>query len=119
MRDKINFKKYFLIFILSAIFFLIGATINNAFWIDDSPEWNSEHTVENMLGKWKGPVSEYSDEEFLDYFIRYRIASVLGSFNDLMSALLCGIFVSFIVFIVNMVYEKRIFKKNLFRGKNG
>jgi hypothetical protein len=82
--------------------------LDNTFWITNSPEWDSAHTVCNDLDCWTGPVEDYTFSEKVDYVTKYRVYTVFTHPRDLLAV---GIFALAITLIV--VAGREIFKSKL------
>lgn len=118
MTHKVKFKKkYIWIFLISSVLLLSALSINNIFWIDKSPEWDTAFTVVNWLGTWTGAVYDYTFGEMISYILGYRIVTVWTNWRDISSALIFGFAVSLSVFILNWVFHKKIFKESVKKVK--
>jgi hypothetical protein len=101
-----NYKRYFLIFLITAVLLLTALSIDNILWITASPEWDSQFTVYNSIGSWTGPVNEYTTTQILDYVLKYRVYTVWTHPRDLLAAMFTGTLLVLITVIIDLSRKK-------------
>lgn len=107
-----EFIAYSILFILIFVGGLVLMALDNTQWITASPEWDSDHTVCNSLGCWRGGVQNYSTPEFIDYMIKYRIYTVFTHPRDLIAVIIYSSVITFIVvFSRELIFKGKKLKK--------
>jgi len=106
-KKRFNFKKYLIIFIVASFILLLALILDNIFWINASPEWDTYHVVVNKIGSWTGKVSGYTFGQFVHYVFGYRVYSVLTNLRDLGSAMIFGFFMTCLIMIYDIIMRKR------------
>jgi hypothetical protein len=79
-----NFLIQWFIFYGVMLFYSI---FNNLLWINKGGEWYTNAEVSNQFDTWKGPVRDYTMAMKFQYFLGYRVLTVLTNWRDQTSAI--------------------------------